>query len=226
MPRISIRDISVPSKAASYAAAGRARRALGYSKRRGAMKPRVYSRPSGVEFKAVDTTINSESNSTGEVTLLNGLARGDDVDARVGRKVVMKSVQLQLRPRVTVTTGLAQICRIMLVYDKQTNAAALTIAQVLQNASISGLRNLENRDRFVVLMDQFIELSASGNQGDFKHFNKYLRCNLPVIFNSGDAGTIADITTGSLYLITVGSEAAGDTDANVFGYSRVRFEDA
>ena len=53
----------------------------------------------------------------------------------------------------------------------------------------------------------------------------YRRLNHPVTFNAGDAGTVADITTGSLYFLVVGSEAAGATAGTVSGRVRVRFDD-
>ena len=47
------------------------------------------------EMKSVDVYTGSlVADSTGTLQLLNGLARGDDIDERDGREVTMKSIQI------------------------------------------------------------------------------------------------------------------------------------
>jgi len=163
------------------------------------------------------------------LSLINGIARGDDFSERVGRTVTVKSIQLKCELMVTVSTGVDQVVRIMIVYDKQANAAAPTIAQILHSSADYSrplqFRNLENRQRFVILGDVTKTLNASAESGSKSFWKFYKKCSLPETFNSGDAGTVADIVTGSIYVITLGSMPTGNTAATLRGFSRVRYID-
>lgn len=182
-------------------------------------------RPGKPEWKSVDVNGNLDVDTTGALVLLNGIARGDDISERTGRKVTLRSIQLSLKSNVIGGTGVDQINRLMLVLDNQTNAAALTILQVLNTVNPLSMKNLENRSRFIILMDRVFPLNATAESGSMAINKYYKKVNIPVVFNSGDAGTVADIVTGSLYLIAVGDAAAGVTAAKVYYYSRIRYED-
>lgn len=177
------------------------------------------------EFKAIDTVVSVAADTTSAVTLLNGCARGDDINERTGREVVMRSIQLCVRATVTAGTGIDQWHRYIVVYDRQTNGAALTFANVISALDVSAPRNLENRRRFTILMDKKFHLNATAESGSQRLISYYRRLRHPITFNNGDAGTVADITTGSLYLITYGSVAAGQTAGSAYGVVRVRYED-
>jgi len=186
------------------------------------------------ERKVIDvakTTVACDT--TGAVTALNLVAVGTDFTDRIGRKITMKSIQLRalLVPQdSTVVDGLA---RVILVYDAQSNGAALpAITDILTAATSLSSLNLNNRDRFKVLMDKQF---AMGNQDltagqavagspSIHQFKKFKRCNLQVIFNTTTA-VIAAISSGSLLLVTIGSAAAAAGTNCVFT-SRVRFVDA
>jgi len=193
------------------------------------------------EWKSVDVNAGLDGDSDCTIQLLNGIARGDDISERTGRQVVMRSIKIHWQVQAKATTGVDQLARCMLVYDKQTNAAALTPAQVLTTvgngyAPLSPV-NLENRMRFVVLYDSgpFVVASdkqnAAGAAQEVPKSGSMLTGTVtrygyfPVTYNNGDAATVADITTGSLYFIVIGGEAAGATAADWNIYSRVRYED-
>jgi len=180
------------------------------------------------EYKYMDTTLSPGStrcDTTGDVILVNGCARGDDVGDRIGRKIVMKSLEMRLYAYVTAGTGVDQTNRVMVVYDKQPNGAAPAITDVLVSISTTALKNANNDHRFNVLYDQTYYLNGSGESDSAKIWKNYRRLNFPVQFNSGDAGTIADIQTGSLYFLVMGSEARGVTASQINGRVRVKFVD-
>lgn len=179
-----------------------------------------------MEWKSVDVNGNIDADTTGGVALLNGIARGDDISERIGRKVMIKSIQLSIKNNVIGGTGVDQCHRVMLVLDNQTNAAALTIAQVLSSSGTMYYRNLENRARFRILFDKFFTMNATGESGSMVNYKYYRKVDIPVTFNNGDAGTVADIVTGSLYILVVGDAAPGVTAGKCYYYSRIRYEDA
>ena len=198
--------------------------------RRGAMIAGPNSAQRGLslgpgELKAVDTSVNQAADSTGGVVLLSGIARGDDINQRTGREVTLRSIECRFTARVTAGTGIDQQQRLLIVYDRQSNGAAPSVADVLGSANVLYPRNLENRRRFKVLYDRFFQLNGSGEAGSEKVFKFYRRLRHPMVFNSGNAGTVADITSGSVYAVICGSVAAGATAGNINGRVRLRYED-
>lgn len=186
---------------------------------------RGYPYGTRAELKAVDTTISQVADTTGAVTLLNGIARGDDINQRVGRRVRLASLQASIVNYVTPTTGIDQTHRCLIVYDKQSNGVAPAITDVLVSASTVAMPNLDNRQRFVILYDKLMHLNASAEPGSMVAFKISKRLPYGVQFNSGDAGTVADIQTGGLFFITIGSVAAGGTAGTFSGRIRVRYTD-
>ena len=55
----------------------------------------------------------------------------------------------------------------------------------------------------------------------------YIKFRRPIVteYNAGVAGTIADIATNSLYLITIGQQNAGLTAGITLGTCRIRYTD-
>lgn len=179
------------------------------------------------EFKSVDVNADMACDTTSSVQLLNGIARGDEINERNGREITIMSIQLNALFKATAATGTDQQQRLLIVYDRQTNAAACTFAQVVSTAGVLTPRNLENRRRFKILFDRTFVISQTvaaepGNQMICKF---YRRLRLPVTFNSGDAGTVADITTGSLYAIAYGGNVAGATAGTISVNCRIRYQD-
>jgi len=186
------------------------------------------------ELKAKDQSIGSFAvDFNGAVYLLNGVARGDDIDERVGRQILIKAFEINaiFKPAAAGAAPVPSTMRMMIVYDKQTNGAALTPAQVLlavgsANAPVMP-KNLEYRDRFSILRDMKFGL-ASAELTDYQPAPKvvkvYQSIVLPTTFNAGDAGTVADITTGSLYALFISDQAAAPLPTCQFT-SRVRYED-
>lgn len=188
----------------------------------------------GNELKTVDTSpADYGCNSTGSITLLNGVATGTDFTDRIGRKIIMKSVSIQgyLYPEDSnVTENLA---RIMLVYDSQSNQAAPAMTDILKTSTALSQLNLNNRERFRVLYDSFNAMAGQNyvtatltyaGSPTTALVKQYIKLNHDVIY-SGTTAAAASIQTGGLYLVTVGIGAVGT--GQLYGASaRVRFIDA
>jgi len=191
-----------------------------------------YGQPkrSNMELKAKDTAASLVFTSdTGNILLLNGIALGTDFNTRIGRKFTMKSILMRLSVfQGDTTPPRVANARVMIVYDSQTNTTAPTIAQVLNTtigSPVVRCNNLDNRDRFKVLLDYTCSISPNGQQCVFE--KKYLRCDLETI-NGGTDATVGSITTGSLYLLCIGDNVAADPNPNPKGevFVRVRYSDA
>jgi len=187
--------------------------------------PRAFSRG---EWKYLDTTISSNQDTTGAMTLINGLVPGNSASQRVGQKVEIRSIQLRLQSIVTATTGVDQVQRIILLRDGQPNGAPPTaLTDFLTPGTIYGQRALTNRKRFRILMDKTRYLNASGEPYSGYFMKAYIKFRRPIVteYNAGVSGTIADIATNSLYLITIGQQNAGVTAGITLGTCRIRYTD-
>lgn len=181
----------------------------------------VFQKASGVELKNIDDAASKWTNlaSTWTITCLNDVVQGTSGTTRIGRKILMKSLICQ-----GYLTNTSNIARILIVYDKQSNGAAPAATDVLTSNTIFALMNLDNRDRFIVVADIYPFAQSENLAGnDTTTMAYYLRrkMNLETIY-SGNAGTVADITSGGLFMMT---NVNGGTIAGESGITRIRFVD-
>ena len=111
--------------------------------------------------------------------------------------MVMKSLLLRWSWNLaSISTG-GSPARILVVYDKQT-AAAPAITDILVADTFIGQNNLNNRDRFPFSVIRSVNpLEQTATQYWWNDLQVF---NMETMFNSGNAGTVADITSGSVYL--------------------------
>ena len=114
-------------------------------------------------------------------------------------------------------------CRILIVYDSQSNNAAPVATDVLTNDTVDGLMNLNNGERFKVLLDKEFQISVSGNE-NFP-WKKFKKLNLPVTY-SGTGATAGDIQTGGVYMLTSNGGFVGGTGPLGSLRVRIRFADS
>lgn len=180
------------------------------------------------ELKNVDVTavIPAFGVATGVLTHLNPLLQGTSATTRLGRRVTMKSLYIRGYLTMAATSTLAASYRVLVVYDKQANAAPPTAAQILESDFFYGLNNLGNSRRFETLCDHVTECIGTGGPNG-TNFTIFKKMNHAVEFNATNGGTIADIQTGSVYaLIYMSAPGIGvATPANAI-QCRIRFSDA
>lgn len=189
----------------------------------------LYSTGSKAELKSTDVApVQKELTNTVFFTLLNPTQEGSSFYNRIGRKISMKSLMIQgfLSPHSGATGGVEDYARFLVVYDRQPNGALPTLADVLtsydnQGSTTSGVLdqvNMNNRERFKVLMDERLilvpsggatsniieELNGTGQQQtmNIKRFFKLNRLVTQYKASSNPA-IIGDIATGSLFLMAV-----------------------
>lgn len=179
------------------------------------------------ELMSIDTGIGSICPNVPIVQLCNGIAQGDDINNRKGRKITMKSVHLKgsLFTSLTAVT-LQNVSRVALVYDKACNGVALTAAEVyVITTNGNGIRLLDNRDRFTVIFD--IAHASSAGSSMVASIDKFKKINLDTIYK-GTTNAVASISTGSLYLIMWGDNLANTPDIGheLRAQLRIRYADA
>lgn len=189
------------------------------------------------EWKFVDTTGAVSMTTTPGLYLLNGLAQGSSASQRIGTKVSFRTCEM----RFYISPNSPDYCenqvvRFMLVLDRQPNAAAPSaITDILQTNSITSPRNLNARRRFKIMYDKSLamgtQLTASGKPGNIPSWRTgklFMRFRRTIIteYNGGSAGTIADIATNSIYLVTYGTQTlASSMYSNLTHTIRLRYTD-
>lgn len=177
------------------------------------------------EFKCLDTNQLLNVDSSSSTALLNGMIHGDDINNRIGREVTLKSLEFRYTCYSTVGTGSDQYHRIMLVYDRQANGSPILYTDVLEGTSVNHPRKLENRRRFKILYDRTHAINSSPESGSRVYRKFYRHLNHPVVFNNLNSGTIADIQSGALYLVVLGTNVAGNTAGYCNFCFRLRYQD-
>lgn len=204
------------------------------------------------ELKCVDISnggaiIANNLSSTATYFLCNALVAGTNFYNRIGRQIAMKS--LHVRGGVVCTNQAGNVngehFRIAVVYDRQPNGANPTYSDIFTSYDLNGTvssgsatvfdgPNVNNCERFLILADEHVTLpstagaTAAGVSTDQQQkitFDRFIDLKgLPVHYK-GEAGTIADIATGALFVVTLGSQASASAACAFQWLGRLRYLD-
>lgn len=173
---------------------------------------------------ATSIPLSNDFTTPGATFLLNGLVPGSGASNRIGRKVTIKSLYIRCTIQLATTSVRGGNVRMMVVYDKQANATAPAVTDILLDDSFYSANNLSNRDRFVTLVDTVSEpIGTATVYGQSMVVHKKL--NLETMYNAGAAGTIGDITSGSIYIMFAQSGTIGTGNPTATWTSRIRYTD-
>jgi len=191
---------------------------------------------SAPELKFLDTAISLTQDFTfgNEVTSLNVIPQDATASGRIGRKVVVKSIQLrgvlQYTPGASTTGSVA--VKLAIVLDKQCNGVAATISEIFTSNLVStAMVNLANSERFVILKQWHVTIcSTAGVQTAFGSDNKwidwYQKVDIPIEYDATAAtGALATIRSNNLCLVAGCDTADGDDDIAFVGTCRLRYSD-
>lgn len=235
----SMRGMKMGSRAKGRAVAAEATRRIRENRLAAARSAKIYKRPlqSSGELKFIDVDLSAPGSiaNTYEMVNLCTIPQGDTESNRIGRKVTVKKINIELFP-----TGVSEAAvgstsgsvKILLVLDTQTNGAAWTATDLMETDSIYSFANLANNQRFRILKSKVMTFSsggmvATGAAYASSEIAKYLRwsvkCNIPIEYdNSLTTGVISTVRTNSLWLAAVGTDTGHVSFA---GRARIRFVD-
>lgn len=197
---------------------------------------RQHPKQPGAELKAFDTNMAAIP-FNGQYTILNVPKFGTDMFNRIGRKMYMKSILIDGQIISTVALATNELVRLIVIYDSQANAAFPS--NVLQDANPAAASNvysqinLDYRERLTILRDIHLLTPTNAVAGELQtntlaDIKTSLRVHeyVPLrgretIFNVTNGGTIADITSGALWIYTSGSSG----DWAFTGTIRLRYYD-
>ncbi len=197
------------------------------------------------EWKWLDTAANSVNiASTGVLVQdsLNIVPSGTGPSERIGRKITIRSINGHMNFFTNLTDAQpvpspGVFVRLILVLDSQangTNAIVSGIGGILVNADVLEHLNLNNSQRYRVLMDKYVTINPTNMASDgagvvssaaltaYRSF--YKRCNIPVEFNA-DSGLMATIRSNNLGMIAI-SSVGGVDSITLESNWRIRYTDA
>jgi len=220
----------------------RLNRSVGYSG--------FYNQSSKPEVKSVDIGVIAQvPSTTGLIEVVNLIQTGSGFWQRIGRKIKLKSLHITGSWDATGTgAGAQEYNRLLVVYDRQCNGAVPSIADILQNVDQTGTPtsnsrcniNLANTERFMIIRDFRFAASSSGTAGlsvvqqqmqpqddQNNKINWFIPLKgLETLYSANSSpAVVGDISTGALYIVSIGNVSAA-TAGFEFTYSaRLRFMD-
>lgn len=201
--------------------------------------------------KVMDTPGQLDLYTTGDRDPINVISPGTSVFQRLGRRVFMRSIQIRGKFFVSaVGSALTNYttARLFLIYDRQSNGAAMNMNDFLQTYLNTGasavydgrvFTNPESFNRYTVLMDKQFLLpivqigvvtpSACLDPTVSLQVSKFRKLfNLCTDYNADTSpSTFADVNSGTLYLAGISDNASGGVACTwSFAYTtRLRFGD-
>lgn len=171
---------------------------------------------------------NYNADTTGQIALINTIAQGASVNQRVGKKVLLRSLQCRGSVEGNVLTNTAEAV-MMIVHDKRPTGSLPAITDILDASTSKAFANDNNTARFTILKrikKYVIGHSTTGGYTSASGFNTdfYMGLGITQVFNAAGTGAIGDIDEGALYIVVVGDSAT--SAGPVFNVSfRVRYTD-
>jgi len=195
---------------------------MGYLNRRGLNRETGYVDLASAAYAA---------NTTGAIVLAATIPQGAAVQERVGKKVLLKS--MQVRGYVTSDAGTtATAAAWLIVYDKRPTGALPSITDILDTISVNSFLNDANSGRFKVLARRTYSLTGNATgvgqqtENSFIAVDEYIKLKgLQTIFKAAGTGAIGDIEEGAMYLVLIGITPAGPSDATIQLGLRTRYLD-
>lgn len=166
----------------------------------------------------------------GGFTCINEVLQGATFYQRIGTRLTVTSINVDgVLVLIPPSSGVCSVTvRVALIYDRQPNSGwplFSTIFAVNSNPPFfSSSVNIQNRSRFMVIRDDYIDLDDS--QAMTREVHMYSKCRLDCEYGA-DSGTIGDLTTGAIYLMIIASYNQGTPGGLGFvdGVTRIRYYD-
>lgn len=156
--------------------------------------------------------------NTASITSLCHPVQGTSFVDRIGTRIKVTSIYIRgtvsiqfahNNPIVTANVPCFS-ARMTILMDYQPNGSNPTALEVFNNASSVSQLNLVNRDRFkvikekVFLFDPYIVNATTNTGGTNRAIYQvkiFKKCAIPIFFNNGNAGSVADINSNNLVML-------------------------
>jgi len=189
--------------------------------------------PGSLEKKFLDTDVTNFSDVTAGVIVnsLNLVPQGTTDQTRIGNKIIVKNINIHATCNVD-DQGTASfrggVLRVILYVDKQANGATAAVTDILKTAAIHSFRNMDQTDRFDILMDRIIPCTVFGANAlhtneQTKWWKANKKCDISVHFSS-TTGAITELKSNNVGLLYIADSSF--VNAAKVGTARIKYVDA
>lgn len=173
--------------------------------------------------------------------LLTGITEGTDNNQRVGRRVMLTSLQIRFSTfgqRADSTTDNTEIVRILLVLDKEYDAAGGSVPTLddvldLTTPGIYAFNDLQiqGTKRFHTLWDKTfvqyhqLQLGTVPDSYPATKQHKYYKKMRKELYFNGQGDTVADAGKNAIWLFIFKANPTNTYNVTIDGFTRIRFTD-
>lgn len=197
----------------------------------------VWEQEQGEEVKFLDNVIDTNPvASTGFVTSsIVNIREGLGAQERLGRKITLVHIGWNFQIKLALIDeqplpASSDTVRMIVYLDKQCNGAAITATDLLAEASLRSFRNLNNKGRFVIFMDELYDIEYTGlsweaeekvSQASIIHtYRRAIDLQVEIDYD-GSPGAIGDITSNNVSVFMISSQGTAVVDSHI----RIRYTD-
>lgn len=172
--------------------------------------------------------------TSGQVELLTEIPLGVDQFERIGKKILLDSIEIR-GTAINLTAAKLNLIGVALVVDKMPRDTIPAVSEIFAGGTGSSILQLENTDserRFEVVWRWDAVLigndSVATNQTSttMQHIHDVVDMRgRRTVFKLGPNGAIQDHSYGAVYAVTMGSTPAGTGAAKFTGNFRVSYYD-
>jgi hypothetical protein len=167
-----------------------------------------------VEDKYNDSQAATAIANAATYALMNGLQLGNTSVTRNGQSI--KCADFQFTATLTMAAAATTtFFRMIIFVDSASNATVPGVSDVYQDCTtVRSMRQVAYIKRFKVIYDELIALDTNN---PLCVISKTFSLSHHTEFNTGNAGTIADIASGSLYLLMFSDQAVNTPTISYWG---------
>ncbi len=141
--------------------------------------------------------------------------QGNGESQRTGRRVTVLGVEF--RGNVTLPAvddqaapPEADLCRILVVLDRQANGATFAVNDLLENTDVNSPFNADKDTRFAVLHEDYVPIGyESGGATDYPGVLDTWVANVNVVFDlqfAGVTGAVTELTASNFTVVAISKE--------------------
>jgi len=157
------------------------------------------------------------TNDNGQITMLNEVPQGNSSLSRIGKRIIMKALQMRGRINVASATAVNSKVCVLLIYVRSVNSTGSSVlpnpSEILTAANSFALTNRNYASKFKILRrwDYVVAGSSADPNERSKHvFEEYIVFKKPLVtqwLSGTDTGVYATTEKGALLLMCLGDTA-------------------
>jgi len=169
------------------------------------------------EQKNANFDVNTAPPTTGNLTLLSGIAQGTDVGQRVGNNIYVERMTGLGRVVIAAAVTTFSTARVIVLRDNENLGVVPALADILESTGSSVVtrspKNFINRKRFTFLYDELFVLSPGTSSALPISFD--MAINRAVSYR-GTGNTVAAAAEGTLYLLLLSDETVNAPNISLY----------